>query len=89
MIGMEDKVYWLVMVDYEYEFAEEGKNCIRWQSDLIEVVFEMCVVREEKRWGVLVVVRRHRGMTGISFGVVVVVECLGLFGERHLLSFEV
>ena len=52
-------------------------------------MFEVCVVREEKRWGVLVVVRRHRGMTGISFGVVVVVECLGSFGERHLLSFEV
>ena len=52
-------------------------------------MFEVCVVREEKRWGVLVVVRRHRGMTGISFGVVVVVECLGPFGERHLLSFEV
>ena len=29
MIGMEDKVYWLVMADYEYEFEEEGKNCIR------------------------------------------------------------
>ena len=23
MIGMREKVYWLVMVDYEYEFAEE------------------------------------------------------------------
>ena len=26
MIGMREKVYWLVMLDYEYEFVEEWKN---------------------------------------------------------------
>ena len=87
MIVTREKVYWLVMVDYKYEFAEDEKNCILWQSELIRVVSEVCVVKGGKRWKVLVVVGRHRGMMEISFGVVVV-ECLEPFGERHLLSFE-
>ena len=87
MIGMREKVYWLVMLDYEYEFAEEQKIYIRWQSELIGVVFEVRVVKEEKLWGVLVVMGRHRAMMGITFGVVVV-EYLGSFGERFHLSFE-
>ena len=44
-------------------------------------------MKEEKLWEVFVVMGRHRGMVGIVFGAVVV-ECLGSFGERHLLSFE-
>ena len=83
---MRKKVYWLVMVDYEYEFAEEERNCIRWQSELIGVVSEVHAVREEKLWGVLVVMGRHLGGMRVAFGVVVV-EFLGSFGERHLLSF--
>ena len=47
MIVTREKVYWLVMVDYKYEFAEEEKNCILRQSELIRVVFEVCVMRGE------------------------------------------
>ena len=48
MIVTREKVYWLVMVDYKYEFAEEEKNCILWQSELIRVVSEVCVVKGGK-----------------------------------------
>ena len=64
------------------------EKCIRWQSELIGAVFRVCFVKEEKLWEVIVVMGKHRGMAGIVFGDVVV-ECLGSFGERHLLSFEV
>ena len=36
------------MVDYEYDFLEEGRYCIRWQSELSGVVFEVHVEKEEK-----------------------------------------
>ena len=50
-------------------------------------MFEVRVVREENLCGVLVVMKKHRGMMGFTFSVAVV-ECLGSFGKRHLLSFE-
>ena len=46
-------------------------------------MFGVHVTREEKRWGVLVVMGRRRGNIGIAFGVVVV-EYLVLFEELHL-----
>ena len=87
MIRMREKVYWLVMVDYEYVLQRKGRIVYGWQSELIVVVFEVRVVKEEKPWGVLVVMGRHRAMMGITFGVVIV-EYLGSFGERFHLSFE-
>ena len=36
------------MVDYEYDFLEEGRYCIGWQSELSGVVCEVHVEKEEK-----------------------------------------
>ena len=46
-------------------------------------MFEVHVVREEKLWGLIVVMGRHLGMMEVKFGGAVE-KCLGLFGERHL-----